>query len=70
MGVTDCNVYVVSVLALPDPKYVGSALPANTLGRWPLVLHGDLLGTLDFNLLTALHAIRSHSDTSLTVTDI
>ena len=57
-------------LALPNPEYVGSALPTHALGRWLPILHGDLLRALDLNLLSALHAIRSHSSISLTVKDI
>ena len=44
-------------LALADAEYLGSALRADTLDRWPLVLQGDLPCVLDLNLLLTLHAV-------------
>ena len=44
-------------LAFAYTEYLRSALRAKTLNRRTLVLHGDLLRTLDLNLRLALHAI-------------
>lgn len=55
------------VLSLPDSEHLGTALRADTLSRRLLVLHGDFLGILDFNLFPAFHAIRSHIYTSLLI---
>ena len=38
-------------------EYLGSAFRAHTLSRRTLVLHDDLLWTLDLNLALALHAV-------------
>ena len=38
-------------------EYLGSALRAQTLSRGTLVLHDDLLWSLDLYLLLALHAV-------------
>jgi hypothetical protein len=48
---------VVAGLALADAEYLGSALRADALDRRTLVLQGDLLWTLDLNLLLTLHAV-------------
>ena len=49
------------VLTLPDPEHLRLTLPTRTPGGWFTVLHLDFLGTLDLNLLAALHAVCGHN---------
>ena len=48
---------IMTALALPDSKHLGSAYGAHTLGRWPAILHGYAFSILHFPLGTAFHAI-------------
>ena len=57
--------YIKTVLAFANPKYVCPTLPTRTLGRRLPVLHLDILGAFNLHFLSALHAIRSHNNTSL-----
>jgi len=45
------------LLDLTDAEYRGPTLRAYTFSRGALVLHDDLLWTLDLNLALALHAV-------------
>lgn len=57
------------LLAFTDSKHLGATFGANALSSRFSVLHGDLLGILDFLLGAALHAICFHSCTSFSVKD-
>jgi len=54
----------MSTLALPDPEHLRPTLGTNTLCCRLPILHGDLLGTLDLNLLPALETKCGHRFTS------
>ncbi len=48
------------ILGFADTEHLGSANRANTLGRGLAILHGNVLGILDFSLGTTLNAIGLH----------
>ena len=47
-------------LTFTYPEHLGAAFGAGALGGWFLVLHGDLLGVLDINLVPTFHTISLH----------
>jgi hypothetical protein len=54
--------YIFDVsLLLTDSIDLGSTARAYPAGCWTAILHFDLLGVLDFNLLPTLHTVCLHS---------